>query len=329
MENQISIIVPVYNLEGYIERTLRSILKQSYRSIEVLVVDDGSSDNSWNVIQRIAAQDSRIIPIHQKNGGVTSARLNGVSQAKGEWIGFVDGDDEVEPDMYEILIQNAMRYHADISHCGYQMVFPDGRVNYFHNTGRLMQQDKQAGLRDLLDGSVVEPGLCNKLFRRTLFCKLIHEAPLDTAIKINEDLLMNYYLFSESDLSVFKDVCKYHYIVRQESASRQKLNKHKIYDPIRVKEKILQEAPVQIQADAEKALVSTCLNTYHSLIIAGTKQYKEDLKVVRKILIKYKTMSKRLPKKRYSMLKLSIWMPKIYHVIYKFYAKKLRVNLYE
>ena len=173
MNEKISIIIPVYNLEKYIKRTAESVLKQTYTNIEVIIVDDGSSDESWKIIQKIADKDNRVIPIHQENGGVTSARLKGIRRSTGEWIGFVDGDDEIESDMYEILLNNAKRYNADISHCGYQMIFEDGRVNYFHNTGCLVQQDRTTGLKDLLDGSLVEPGLWNKLFHKNLFHSLL------------------------------------------------------------------------------------------------------------------------------------------------------------
>ena len=135
----ISVIVPAYNLERYIERTIRSILRQTYQDIEIIVVDDGSKDQTAEVVKRLVEQNPEKIELIQiPNGGVTNARLTGVKQAKGEWIGFVDGDDEIEPDLYELLLNNAIKYQADISHCGYQMVFEDGRVNCFHNTGCLM-----------------------------------------------------------------------------------------------------------------------------------------------------------------------------------------------
>ena len=122
----ISIIVPVFNLEHELSRCLDSILAQTYDHIEVLVVDDGSRDGSEAVIRRYAERDHRVKPFFQKNAGVTAARLHGVAEAAGAWIGFVDGDDEIEPDMYERLLQNALNYQADISHCGYRMCFPDG-----------------------------------------------------------------------------------------------------------------------------------------------------------------------------------------------------------
>ena len=137
MDNKISIIVPAYNIETYLARTLDSILAQTYPNIEVIVVNDGSKDGTGAVLDRFATQDPRIRAIHKENGGVTSARLRGLAEATGEWIGFVDGDDLIEPDMYARLLENALKYDADISHCGYRMVFPS-RVDYYYNTGKLL-----------------------------------------------------------------------------------------------------------------------------------------------------------------------------------------------
>ena len=258
--DKISVVIPVYNVAADLSRCLDSVLAQTYQNLEIIAVDDGSTDNSGEILERYAAEYSQIKVIHQANGGVTSARLRGVEMASGEWIGFVDGDDEIEPDMYERLLENAVKYDADISHCGYQMVFSDGRVNYFHNTGRTVQQDKPTGLKNLLAGSMVEPGLWNKLFHKSLFHSLLHNDLMDLSIKINEDLLMNFYLFCQAEKSVFEDFCPYHYIVRSTSASRQKLNEHKIYDPIKATELILPAAPDDVQEKDQQAYLSTCVN---------------------------------------------------------------------
>ena len=170
-ENKISVIVPVYNIENYIEKTVESIRNQTYKNLEIILVDDGSSDNSGRILDEIAAKDSRIKVIHQENGGVTSARISGIKMATGEWIGFVDGDDFIEPDMYDVLLKNAIKHQADISHCGYQMVFQN-RTDYYYNKGRIILQDKETGLKDLIEGKYVEPCLCNKLFRKSLFQNL-------------------------------------------------------------------------------------------------------------------------------------------------------------
>ena len=239
MADRISVIVPVYNVAADLPRCLDSILAQTYPNIEIVAVDDGSPDNSGEILDCYAAKHPNIRVVHKENGGVTSARLRGIQEATGEWIGFVDGDDEIETDMYERLLENAKKYGADISHCSYQMHFSDGRVNYFHNTGIIREQDSNTAIRDLLEGTLVEPGLWNKLYQRELFQGLSQR--MDPTIRINEDLLMNYYLFSAAEKAVFEDWCPYHYIVREGSVSRAKLNEHKIYNPIKVKKIILEK----------------------------------------------------------------------------------------
>ena len=328
MQNDlISIIIPAFNLENELPRCLDSILAQSFQNIEVIVVDDGSSDGSADIMRQYTKKDSRIKPIFQENGGVTSARLHGVREASGQWIGFVDGDDEIEPDMYERLLKNAVTYHADISHCGYQMCFEDGRVHYFHNTGLLAQQDKITALKELLSGSRIEPGLCNKLFHKTLFHSLLHGEAVPLDIKINEDLLMNYMLFSAAKQTVFEDWCPYHYIVRSTSASRAKLNPHKIYDPIRVKEFILQDAPTELHEAAQQAYINTCINTYNTLLMEGA-EFKCDLQKVHGLLVKEVGDFSLLGRKRQLMANMIAYTPMLYCPIYAAYGHFFKKNRY-
>ena len=233
MKAEVSIIIPAYNIAPYVGNCLESVLAQSLKNIEIIVVDDGSRDNTAEIIKSYADKDERIKLIQKVNGGVTSARLTGIHHAEGEYIGFVDGDDKIEHDMFERLLANAKQYHADISHCGYQMVFPN-RVDYYYNTGRLIQQDNITGLKDLISGAFVEPGLWNKLFHKKLFYKLLQNNLMDSKIKYNEDLLMNYYLFKENNRAVYEDWCPYHYLVRNNSATSAAMSVQKLTDPIKV-----------------------------------------------------------------------------------------------
>lgn len=247
--DKISVIVPAYNVENYIRNTVHSICNQTYQNIEIILVNDGSIDGTAQILDKLSTQDKRIKVVHKENGGVTSARLYGVEQATGEWIGFVDGDDYIEPQMYEVLLGNAIKYGVQISHCGYQMVFPN-RVDLYYGTDQLVEQDKQTGVKDLLEGSFVEPGLWNKLFHKNLIYSLLNEKKMDLSIKNNEDLLMNYFLFCNAEKSVFTDQCYYHYMVRKGSAATASLNEHKLRDPLRVlrilEEETEQEAELQL-----------------------------------------------------------------------------------
>lgn len=268
MDQKISIIIPAYNIEGYLGVTLDSVLAQSYQNIEIIVVNDGSKDGTGAVIDSYAARHSRIKAIHKENGGVTSARLRGVAEATGEWIGFVDGDDYIEPEMYERLLENALSHSADISHCGYQMVFPSGRIDYYYNTGRIVSQSNLQGCLDLLTGDFVEPGLVNKLYRRSLFVGLTEW--MDPTIKINEDLLMNYYLFRHAESSVYEDRCPYHYILRKGSAATSRLNSNKLRDPLKVLHIILDEA--------EQELNSSLIPRLTRQLITGATMAAQDQK---------------------------------------------------
>lgn len=265
MEKLISIIIPAYNIENCLPATLDSVLAQTYGNIEVIVVNDGSKDGTKAVIDEYSAVDSRVKAIHKENGGVTAARLRGAAEASGEWIGFVDGDDLVEPDMFERLLENALKYGADISHCGYQMVFP-GRVDYYYNTGRIVEQDHLTGLWDLISGDYVEPALWNKLFHRSLFVGVVEK--MDFSIKINEDVLMNYWLFKASSKSVFEDICPYHYVLRSGSAANSKLNKHKLCDPLKVTKMIF--------ADVDESLTPVATVRLARQLIAGASMETEE-----------------------------------------------------
>lgn len=274
MEEKISIIIPAYNIESYLPRTLESVLEQTYTNLEIIVVDDGSKDSTGKVIDEYAQKDSRIRAIHQKNGGVTSARMRGVEESSGEWIGFVDGDDFIDVDMYERLLANAIKYNADISHCGYQMVFPDGHIDYYHNTGTLIQHNQATALKELISGRTIEPGLWNKLFRKSLVRDFFDSEVMDADVKINEDLLMNYYLFKLSSRSVFEDFCPYHYVLRKGSAATGGTNAHKLYDPIKVT-KI-------IQNDCDEFLSDVIYSRLvHQLIAGATMKLGNQAELIR------------------------------------------------
>ena len=112
MDLLISIIIPAYNIENYIVRCLDSLLNQTYKNLEVIVVDDGSSDNTGKIIDDYASKYENIKVIHKKNAGVSAARNSGIDVANGDYIGFVDGDDTVDKEMFEVLIDNAIKYDA-------------------------------------------------------------------------------------------------------------------------------------------------------------------------------------------------------------------------
>lgn len=281
---KISVVVPAYNIAQWLPRSLDSLLAQTHENLEIIVVDDGSSDNTRAVLESYTAKHEKIRAIHKENGGVTSARLRGAAEASGDWIAFMDGDDYVEPQMYGRLLEIARKHHADIAHCGHQICFPDGRVEYVHRCGELFVQDHRTGLWDLLDNNRVSLSLCTKLYRRELFEGL--DAWMDTSIKNNEDLMMNYYLFDRANYAVFEGVCPYHYILRQGSASYRGITENYIFDPIRVRQMLLQRCAPEMQEDVRHAYLRNLLFNYAQLSVhKDRKQYLDYSVKVRALLI--------------------------------------------
>lgn len=327
MSETISVIVPAYNLAPWLGRCLDSILAQSYKNIEVIVVDDGSQDATCSVMEAYAAKDSRIKAIHQENGGVTAARLRGIGAATGDWIGFVDGDDEIEPQMYARLLENAHTYGADISHCGYRRDFPDGKVEYHAASGEICFQDRITALQELLEERRMEPGLCSKLFRRVLFQGL--EEKMDLAIKNNEDMLMNYYLFSAAESSVYEAVCPYHYIMRSDSASHRKLNEHRIYDPIRVREIILEQCDAELKDDARQALLRVVLYVYALLTVEKGMDTREYRIHVRNKLLQHKVYFSVLGTRNQVLARMIQYAPGLFRLVFSAYVTLFLHGHYE
>ena len=315
----ITVVVPAYNNAPWLPRCLDSLLNQTYKNLNIIVVNDGSQDDTKAVLDDYAARYSRIKAIHKENGGVTAARLDGAEAATGDWIGFMDGDDWVEPDMFDRLLENAHNHHADISHCGHRVVFPDGRVELVHGTGELLLQDRLEGIRELLDGGRVESSLCTKLFRRELFENLREK--MDPSIKNGEDYLMNYYLFAGAEKSVYEDVCPYHYILRQGSASYRRFNEHSLFDPIRARQKILAECDEEIRGDARIALMRNILFAYGQMALNPDKQYDPFRNRARALLKEQRPHFPLLSRRNYILAHMVCTAPWLFHVAYGIYVK--------
>ena len=166
MHKLLTIIIPVYNVEKYLEKCLKSIVEEKdaiLECVEIIVIDDGSTDETCTIIDTYAARDARIVAVHQANFGLVAAREKGINMATGDYIGFVDGDDIIESDMYERLVRNAMKYDADISHCGVSFIWPNSHTEAHYGTGKIIEQDNFTGVCDLLLGEQIEPSLCNKI----------------------------------------------------------------------------------------------------------------------------------------------------------------------
>lgn len=207
---KVSIVIPAYNSSKYIGRCMESILEQTYKDYEVIIIDDGSSDDTLRVCNRIAEKDERISVLHTENYGAGAARKTGVSMAKGEWVMFVDSDDTVTVNGLFLLL-SFVDESVDVV-CG--AFVKDGMIFGHKQEGLL---SNVTYIETLLVGGTTEGPVC-KLFRRSVF----EDLPWMTtgAITINEDLLMLVAIATKSKgIYLSSDVICYNYITRKGSAS--------------------------------------------------------------------------------------------------------------
>ena len=328
MNELISVIVPAYNVKPYLEKCVKSIIAQTYPNIEIIIVDDGSSDGTTGLCDELQSKFQTVRAIHQKNSGVTKARLTGIENASGQWIGFVDGDDAITPDMYEVLYRNAIENDADISHCGHQTLVNDGeRIHYFYNTGKKKVYNREEGLLELINGEQFEPGLWSKLFRKSLFKQMLQNEMMDSSIRINEDLLMNFYLFQQAKKSVYEDICLYLYMSRPSSVTRTGSGLYRVTDPVKVRKTIMDHAHgVCLEAAKRKYLIA-CRNAYYAAL--NNKGQRQVALGMRQEVFKYKSEWAKLPKiERYKLYGM-LYFPRIYRLMLAIHYKYFKVIEYE
>lgn len=216
---KISIIIPVYNVKEYLDKCIQSVVLQTYRNIEIIIVDDGSNDGSELICDEWGKKDNRIRVFHKKNGGLADARNFGLMNAKGEFVGFIDSDDYIKSDMYENLFA-AMEEEVDIACCGTVIVYPDkfGRKpDIYDKAPQKLVMNNSDAMKELLMLRYLSFSACDKLFRRNLFDNITF--PIG---KICEDIPTIYYIVKKSRNVVNIGENKYFYFYREGSLSRKK-----------------------------------------------------------------------------------------------------------
>ena len=166
----LTIIIPVYNTEKYLERCVESVRNQTYDNLEIILIDDGSTDASGGICDRLAEEDGRIVVLHKKNGGQSSARNMGLDIATGELIGFVDSDDYIVPDMYETLYNLMNEYEAEISCCNFEKRGLKGHEEYNSDVlDEVSVFSREESLKTLLECKRIAYVVWNKLYKRKTF----------------------------------------------------------------------------------------------------------------------------------------------------------------
>ena len=207
---KISIIVPIYNVSEYIDRMMENLLYQEYANTEIILVDDGSTDDSLDKCNKYKNLDKRVKVIHQNNSGVSVARNVGIKKSTGDFIAFVDSDDVISKSMLNVLYNNLVETESDISVCNY-VVFKDS-MPIFDNDNNITIYSKMDALKDIITDSKLSSFLWNKLFKRELFDNIKFPEG-----KIFEDLYVMPKLIEKANRVCYTNMKLYGYYVRSNS----------------------------------------------------------------------------------------------------------------
>ncbi|MDE7078471.1 MAG: glycosyltransferase [Alistipes sp.] len=212
-EPAVSVVIPVYNLESYVACCLDSVRRQTFAGFEAIVVDDGSTDGSWDIVRRYADADARIVAVHTQNQGVARARETALSRVRGRYVCFLDSDDWWEPDMLERMVAAIEEGEGyDVVCCGFTRVASTYRTSMPERlSGATMNRD--AFLQNIVAHRVM-PSLCSKIYRRTLFVDSLHHY----VMPMGQDLLLNLQIACGASRVRVIDYVGYNYLQRAGSS---------------------------------------------------------------------------------------------------------------
>ena len=207
----ISIIIPIYKVEQYLDKCIQSIINQTYKNLQIILVNDGSPDNCGKICDEYALKDNRIEVIHKINGGLSDARNVGIGRAKGKYIGFVDSDDYIEKDMYENMYNLLEERNADVCICNFYNVIENNNIIKNPNNG-IQEYNKIDILKEILLDKQIQSYAWNKLYKSELFDNVKYPVG-----KKYEDIGTTFYILEKCNKVVVTDLPKYYYLNRIDS----------------------------------------------------------------------------------------------------------------
>lgn len=216
----LSVITPVYNAEKYVENCVRSILAQEFADFELLLVNDGSTDASGNICERLAGEDSRIRVFHQKNMGPAAARNLALEQVKGQFVGFCDSDDMLNPHYYSVLMDNIRKHDADIVGVSFKSVDEQGIVTHNTHTNKVYVWNNEEAYREFLTRRCMDIHIWTKVYRRDFLDRNKIRFVYIKGHKLEEDFMFNLQVFRSARLVVYEDRDLYTYLKKDSSLSR-------------------------------------------------------------------------------------------------------------
>ena len=219
----ISVIVPIYNVENYLKISIPSIINQTYKNLEIILIDDGSSDNSSKICDEYALVDNRIKVIHQKNVGVSITRNNGIKVSKGNYICFIDSDDYVLNNYIEYLYNILKETNSDLSQCNYYEVY-DCKYKRINLNNKIITYTGKEAIIDMLYERNMNSSLWGKLIKKELFTNL----SFNNSYKKFEDYDIIHKIYNNSSKIVYGNQPKYYYFIRNNSLMNEKFSENNL-----------------------------------------------------------------------------------------------------
>lgn len=282
----VSIIVPVYNVEKYLEKCLDSLIDQTYRNLQIILVDDGSGDSSGTICDRYAAQDNRIQVIHKKQSGVSAARNTGLEAVKGSYICFADSDDWIDEKMIETMYENMVEEKAQISIIGYDMVWEDGRSQKKSDENAYYVWNQREAIAQWMTQKIFKGFMCDKMFDKEIFTEI--RFPEDRSYM--EDVAIGLDLFAKAETVVYSGKIGYHYLQRQGSATNSGFQERELLG-ITEAEKMIRFSKEHQGIYDKEAYSRLLINVYtilERIVLTGSKKDKERIPELKKVLREYK-----------------------------------------
>jgi glycosyltransferase involved in cell wall biosynthesis len=318
----ISIIVPVYNIKQYIQNCIKSLLNQTYKNIEIILVDDGSTDGSDELCNKIKNTDIRIKVIHKVNGGLSSARNAGIDIASGDYVMFVDGDDYLAENAVEILLKKNENYNADIVQFYYEETNDKYRKIYDDGAGEELYINDTKTMFELMykiGGTAVSA--CTKLYKRSLFKELRFKEGI-----LHEDEYMSTYMLQKAESILYISNKLYFYVVRQGSIINSYFSKPKMDIFFVLEDRIEELKKLNFDEFVENEKLRYCSTYMRLWCEAKNMSDTESCKImeakIKRFLHKYRIRIYKIKDLLYILYRIN---PKF--VYFYYYLRKMRNNL--
>lgn len=285
----ISVVIPVYNVENYVGKCIDSVLNQTYQNLEIVLVDDGSTDNSGSICDEYMKKYSNIKVVHKENGGLSDARNCGINICHGDYITFIDSDDSIKKNYVAYLYELMQQYDCEMSICDFEYINEKGKVlNRVTNTGMVELFDRKEAIVELLNSSKINTSASMKLYKIQLFEGIRYPKGL-----LYEDVATTYKLILRCNKVVRGDVPLYEYLLRNGSITKQRFGVRKM-DMVTNIETMCDDI-LQIYPDLEELCNTRIFSQYVATYIQATNTGCDN-SIKRHLLMKIHSLSqKRLP----------------------------------